>query len=251
MNLRENQYKKATDVFYKLVAICYANKAYARYPCFKVEHRTVGYFHTLADAERRINELVARNIESIAAGARDEEYYGFVVREIPFDWEIVSDYYSQRTRTYLEDGSFFSETKVSNLGYKDSNGDLEPFKGRDEEECRFREGDLVEVLHPDKVTLEVVLSLPPSTTRVKQIRHNLFREAGTLYPDLKDEQLQPDMGWTLDYSDDSYVTLDGDEGYMANHSHPATIQLFPVRRKVSDRLRDKLLRGWKKVQNDN
>ena len=247
MNLRENQYEKATDVFYKLVTTYYANKTYARYPCFKVEHRTVGYFHTLEDAERRINKLVARNI----AGARDEEYYGFVVREIPFDWEIVSDYYSQRTRTYLEDGSFFGETKVSNLGYKDSNGDLEPFKGRDEEECRFREGDLVEVLHPDKVTLEVVLSLPPSTTRVKQIRHNLFREAGALYPDLKDEQLQPDMGWTLDYSDDSYVTLDGDEGYMVNHSHPTTIQLFPVRRKVSDRLRDKLLRGLEEVQNDN
>jgi hypothetical protein len=54
----------------------------------------------------------------------------------------------------------------------------------------------------------------------------------------------------LDYSDDSYVTLDGDEGYMENHLHWYATELFPVRRRVSDKLREKLERGYAKVQNE-
>lgn len=237
MNYRDNKYERATDVLYKLVTIRYANKPYARYPCFKVERTCVGYFHTLEEAEKRITELVAEDNKSASTCGYNREYYGFMVMEIPFDWELISSkYYSQRTRTYLEDGSFLCETKVSNIGYKTNSGDLEPFKGRAEEECPFKVGDLVEVFHGEDVTLEIVCSLPASPAKVEQMYNNVLAQRRC---------------WVLDYSDDCYVTLDGDEGYMENHSHPATIQLFPARRKVSAKLRERLVRGLEKVQNNN
>ena len=160
-----------------------------------------------------------------------------MVIEIPFNCELInSDYYSQRTRTYLEDGSFLCETKVSNIEYKTNGGDLEPFKGRADNECPFKAGDLVEVLHGDYVTLEIALSLPASSAKVEQVCNNV---------------LVSRRCWSIDYSDDCYVTLDGNEGYMENHSLPATIQLLSVRRKVSEKLRDKLVRGLEKIQNDD
>lgn len=230
-------YKRATDVLYKLVTIRYANKAYARYPRFKVERYGVGYFHTLEDAEKRIAELVAKDKKHTVTCGYSCEYYGFMIMEIPFDWELINcDYYAQRTRTYLEDGSFLCETKVSNLGYEKTSGELEPFKGRAEEECPFKVGDLVEVFHGEDVTLEIVCSLPASPAKVEQMYNNVLAQRRC---------------WSIDYSDDCYVTLNGDEGYMENHSHPFTIQLFPARRKVSAKLRERLVRGLEKVQNEN
>ena len=108
---------------------------------------------------------------------------------------------------------------------------LEPFMGREESECRFRVGDLVEVLRGDMVTLEVVHALPPSPARVEEIQH---KTANAYAQELPEAHLQRLCG--LDYSDDSYVTLDGSESYMANHSHPLTTQLFPVRLKVPQRI---------------
>lgn len=228
-------YKRATDVLYRLDTIRYTNKAYARYPHFKVERSCVGYFHTLEDAEKRISKLVAKD-KKLSSTSRQycRAYFGFMVMEIPFDWELVnSDYSAQRTRTYLEDGSFLCETKVSNIGYEKMSGELEPFKGRAEEECPFKVGDLVEVYHGEDVTLEIVYSLPASPSDVEQMNTNVLARRRC---------------WSIDYSDDSYVTLDGDEGYMPNHSYTSAIQLFPVRCKVSDKLRDKLIRGLEKVQ---
>lgn len=230
-------YKRATDVLYRLDTIRYANKAYARYPRFKVERSCGGYFHTLEDAEKRISKLVAKDKKLSSASRRySREYFGFMVMEIPFDWELGnSDYSAQRTRTYLEDGSFLCETKVSNLGYEKMSGELEPFKGRAEEECPFKVGDLVEVYNGGDVTLEIVYSLPASPCDVEQMNTNVLARRRC---------------WSIDYSDDSYVTLDGDEEKMLNHSHPSVVQLFPVRCKVSDKLRKMLMSDLEKAQTE-
>ena len=62
--------------------------------------------------------------------------------------------------------------------------------------------------------------------------------------------IDDEMCWRLDHTDDSYITLDGDEGYMPNHSHPTVVSLFPVRRKVSKKLREMLTRGLEKAQSE-
>ena len=59
------------------------------------------------------------------------------------------------------------------------------------------------------------------------------------------------MDYALDITDDSYTTLDGDEGYMENHSHPYITILFPVCRKVPYSLRKNLERGFEIALQEN
>ena len=237
-------YKRAADVLYKLTVIYYENKRHGRYPRFKVRQQTLNYFHTLKDAEIRIRELVENNRKSTASGGYIWDYYGFIIKEIPFNVNLWWQDDSQRTRTYLEDGTFLSETKVSSIESPNSIRGCEPFKGRTKEECRFKVSDLVEVMSGDTVSLEIVYSLPLSPERVEQIYHRTREDFQNMGIEITDDE----MCWRLDHTDDSYVTLDGDEGYMPNHSHPAVVDLFPVRRKVSKRLREMLTRGLEKAQ---
>ena len=145
----------------------------------------------------------------------------------------------------MENGAFFAETKVSSIESLDFLKGSEPFKGRSEEECRFRVGDLVEVLSGDTVSLEIVCSLPPTPERAEQIYHNVKRDFEQRGIDTTNDEIC----WILDDTDDCYTTLDDDDGYIS-HSHPPTICLFPVRRKVSDKLREMLKRGLEKAQNE-
>lgn len=244
--MKIEHYKRATDVLYKLTAIYYENKRYRRYPRFKVRRQTLSYFHTLKDAENRISELVEDNRNASASGGYIWDYYGFVIKEIPFNADLWWQDDSQRTRTYLEDGTFLAETKVSSIESPNYVRGCEPFKGRTAEECCFKVGDLVEVLSGDTVSLEIVDSLPPSPERIEQIYHRTRED----FQNMGIEITYDEMCWRLDHTDDSYITLDGDEGYMPNHSHPAVVALFPVRQKVSKRLREMLTRGLEKVQRE-
>ena len=164
----------------------------ASYPEFDVYHQEEFLFHTLEEAEAKIAELVAEN---------SEDRYCFFIREVPVGVHCYHSW-SQRARAYTRDGKLFAESAASKVA--DKNGNDEPFYGRDEDELQFRLGDLVEVFRGDTVTLEIVCSLPPDRDAVKR------RIIG------------------LDYSDDCYVTLDGDEGYMECHSHPEIVQCFPA-----------------------
>ena len=218
-----------TDVLFQLVAICYCNKPRARYPRFRVYRQTIGYFHSLRDAERRVMECVAEVEQAKLSDRVYHDYYGFEIHELPIGATLSGG--TQRTRTYLHDGSLWHESRASSI--EDAEGILEPFMGREESECRFKVGDLVEVLRGDMVTLEVVYALPPSPERVEEIHHKTAYAYAQVLPEVHLQRL-----CELDYSDDSYVTLDGGESYMANHSHPLTIQLFPVRLKIPPAIAD-------------
>ena len=47
---KSSRFKRSTNVLYKLIAIYYENKRYARYPRFKVFRETYGYFYKLEEA---------------------------------------------------------------------------------------------------------------------------------------------------------------------------------------------------------
>ena len=197
------------DVIYRLDGYVISDLEEASYPEFDVYHQEEFLFHTLEEAEAKIAELVAEN---------SEDRYCFFIREVPVG---VHCYWSQRARAYTRDGKLFAESAASKVA--DKNGNHEPFYGRDEDELQFRLGDLVEVFRGDTVTLEVVCSLPPDRDAVKR------RIIG------------------LDYSDDCYVTLDGDEGYMECHSHPEIVQCFPAKTlKMNEEHKKKLLNGYQK-----
>ena len=199
------------DVIYRLDGYVISDLEEASYPEFDVYHQEEFLFHTLEEAEAKIAELVAEN---------SEDRYCFFIREVPVGVQCYHSK-SQRARTYTRDGKLFAESAASKV--VDKNGNDEPFYGRDEDELQFRLGDLVEVFRGDTVTLEIVCSLPPDRDAVKR------RIIG------------------LDYSDDCYVTLDGDEGYMECHSHPEIVKCFPANTlKMNEEHKKKLLNGYQK-----
>ena len=208
---QDESYIPYEDVIYRLDGYMISDPEEASYPEFDLYHQEEFLFHTLEEAEAKITELVAEN---------SEDRYCFFIREVPVGVHCYHSW-SQRARAYTRDGKLFAESEASEIA--DKNGDHEPFYGRDEDELQFRLGDLVEVFRGDTVTLEIVCSLPPDRDAVKR------RIIG------------------LDYSDDCYVTLDGDEGYMECHSHPEIVQCFPANTlKMNEEHKKKLLNGYQK-----
>ena len=208
---QDESYIPYEDVIYRLDGYMISDPEEASYPEFDVYHQEEFLFHTLEEAEAKIAELVAEN---------SEDRYCFFIRQVPVGVHCYHSW-SQRARAYTRDGKLFAESAASKVA--DKNGNDEPFYGRDEDELQFRLGDLVEVFRGDTVTLEIVCSLPPDRYAVKR------RIIG------------------LDYSDDCYVTLDGDEGYMECHSHPEIVQCFPANTlKMNEEHKKKLLNGYQK-----
>ena len=208
---QDESYIPYEDVIYRLDGYVISDPEEASYPEFDVYHQEEFLFHTLEEAEAKIAELVAEN---------SEDRYCFFIREVPVGVHCYHSW-SQRARAYTRDGKLFAESAASKVA--DKNGNDEPFYGRDEDELQFRLGDLVEVFRGDTVTLEIVCSLPPDRDAVKR------RIIG------------------LDYSDDCYVTLDGDEGYMECHSHPEIVKCFPANTlKMNEEHKKKLLNGYQK-----
>ena len=208
------------DIIFRLDGYVISNLEEASYPEFDLFHKEEILFRTLEEAERKIAELAAEN---------SEDRYCFFVFEVPVGVHCYHSWF-QRARSYTREGKLFAESAVSEI--VDKNENLEPFWGRDEDELQFRPGDLVEVFRGDSVSLEIVCSLPLDRATVKQ-RFLLNTRK---------------FGLGLDSSDDSYVTLDGDEGYMECHSHPAVVQCFPATTlKMNEDLKRKLLNGYQKL----
>lgn len=216
--MKNGRYVPYEDVIYRLDGYVIYDIDEASYPVFDVYHNEEIMFRTLEEAERKIEEL---------ANEKSENRYCFFVCEVPLGVHCYHSQ-SQRIRSYTRDGKLFAESAAS--GIEDTNGVLEMFQGRDEDELQFRSGDLVEVFRGDCVTLEIVCSLPIDRTEV--IKRILAGNRRLL----------------LDYTDDSFVTLDGDEGYMECHSHPAIVQCFPADTlKMNEDFKKKLLNGYQKI----
>ena len=218
---RDGFYVPYEDVIYRLDGYVISDLEEASYPVFDVFHKEEILFRTLEEAERKVEELAKENLE---------DRYCFFIFEIPVGVHCYHSWF-QRARSYTRDGKLFAESAAS--GIEDTNGVLEMFKGRDEDELQFRSGDLVEVFRGDCVTLEIVCSLPIDRMEFEK------------------RILAGNRRLLLDYTDDSFVTLDGDEGYMECHSHPAIVQCFPADTlKMNEDFKKKLLNGYQKIHHN-
>ena len=216
--MKNDRYIPYEDVIYRLDGYVIYDIDEASYPVFDVYHSEEIIFHTLEEAEKKIEEL---------ANEKSENRYCFFVCEVPLGVHCYHSWF-QRARSYTRDGKLFAESAAS--GIEDTNGVLEMFQGRDEDELQFRSGDLVEVFRGDCVTLEIVCSLPIDRMEFEK------------------RILAGNRRLLLDYTDDSFVTLDGDEGYMECHSHPAIVQCFPADTlKMNEDFKKKLLNGYQKI----
>jgi putative ubiquitin-RnfH superfamily antitoxin RatB of RatAB toxin-antitoxin module len=201
---------KTQKTIFELKRIKYDSWKKPKYPEFKVTNSRLGIFSDLAKAEQGMKAYVEPE-EGLLFGFSINE---FLLDELTYWWAVSR-------RIYLPDGSLLDECLVSEVSQGE--GGLERFLGRPAEKIRFEIGDLAEVLHGDRVTLEIVGNLPCTPEEVRQ----------------KNERAKKDFpnGIIMDHSDDCYYTL----GPGGGHSHPASTTMFPVRLKVSKKLKEKLL----------
>ena len=215
MNLGYRPYK---DVIYRLDGYVISDLEEATYPEFELFHKEEIIFHTLEDAERKIAELTEE---------KTEDRYCFFIREVPVGVHCYYSY-SQRIWSYTRDGKLNAVSAASEI--EDEDGNQEQFYGRDKNECHFRPGDFVEVFRGDRVTLEIVVSLPIDKTTLEK------------------RSLASGKKIQLDFTDDGYTTLNGDEGYMQCHSHPSIVQCFSANSFIlNSKQKDLLLNGYYKL----
>jgi hypothetical protein len=202
-----------TTIF-ELERIVYDSWRKPKYPEFEVNRGPIGVFRNLAKAEMEMKKYAKGYPESL---------FGFMINELLLDKATYGD--AIKRRSYLADGSFWDETLVSEICGETKNDRLEEFLGRPTEKIHFKEGDLVEYLFGERVYLGVIGGLPRTPEEVQQL-HERNRS----------RKKNPDDYWLkLDYSDDGYDSLDQDGG----HGHPDAINTFPVRLKVSKKLKEK------------
>jgi hypothetical protein len=206
--MKKKEIKKQTSVF-ELNGICYGyndDKA-PQYPSFEVNSFRLGLFSHLGKAVQAMKEYIEQEKEC----GRHDEVFGFLIYE--FELDKLNYSITKTKRNYLPDGSLLDE----NLLYDDGS---EEFFGRPADKMRFCKGDLVEVYYGDEVRLEIVGDLPPS-------------------PEWVSERKSKYSNFRLDASDDCYYTLPVSDD-VDDHSHPDTVNMFPLRFPVSDELKSKL-----------
>lgn len=129
---------------------------------------------------------------------------------------------------FLPDGTLYSHT---NPGDEEIARNME-YHGRAPEECHFKEGDFVEIVTGETVTLGIVLQQPPTPAEIEEFRKER-REHG---------------GWDemVDGAEDRYIILvnhlrdNGDSIYMRCRRGPLASCLLPPSMPVPEKLRKRL-----------
>ena len=139
---------------------------------------------------------------------------------------------------FLPDGTLYSHTFP---GDEEIERSME-YKGRAPEDCHFKEGDMVEMIDDETVTLGIVLKQPPTPAKVKKVRKKL-REMG-----------MPEN--TIDGSEDRYIILvdslknDGKTTYMHCSRGPLASSLLPPSMPVPTKLRERLQELLERVKKE-
>jgi len=196
-----------------------------QYPTFEVRQSRMGIFSTLTKAEQAMKEYIEKQKRYGEEQGKDylKKLFGFLIDEHKLD--KCSWWWRESARNYLHDGSLLDECLTSDTPTEDD--DFEDFFGRPADKIRFRNGDLVEVLHGDSVTLEIVGNPPWSPERFDANKIRVKEKFGREF--------------RLDSSDDRYYTLGvSDEDDDVSHDHPLPVRMFPLRFPVSEELRSNL-----------
>jgi len=209
--------KKQKTIF-ELEKIEYKSWKKPKYPEFEVSRYPIGHFTSLAKAEQGIKKYIKqeKRYEKLQKDNRTQNLFGFKITEVVLN--EISYCSAVSRRNYLSDGSFWDESVMSEMCYDDEPEPVNP--GRPAEKMRWKLGDLVEVLQGKQVTLEVVGGLPRTPEEKQEWIERIRKKRGH----------EP-----LDNCEDPYYTLDKN----GSHSHPYAVNTFPVRLKVSKKLKEK------------
>lgn len=198
-----NQYEPYEDVIYRLTCCYVYLRDNATYPRFNVFRNMESFHRSIADAEKRIKSLVKDK------DIKEYLWHSFNIIEIPIGVGCGYSRDGQRWRTYDCNGEIVAESKVSSLS--DKKGNREIYWGREEAECRFKVGDVVEVICCDHVELHMIWQLP-------------FNEAHAR-KNLPANKPDKPMTFHLDDSDDCYITVSLTSEYP---DHVDVMSCFPA-----------------------
>lgn len=178
----------------------------------------IGHYSTLARAEKKMMDFVGYD-KDVEPKYRDT--YCYIISEWKIDM-CCNDFVS--IRTYMPDGSFYEE----NMADKNRK-----FWGRPADTIRFKKGDIVEVYDWDMVSLGIIDAVPFTPEEVKVVKERsikyMIKKQGC-----SEEEARKFGGIWLDDSDDTYRLYTSED---TCHTHVESQYVFPVRKKVSDRLK--------------
>jgi hypothetical protein len=208
---------------------------YRNKPGFSILGTDIGYFETLAKAEKRIRQIAAENRRGL---------YGFVVREKALGY-VVSGMNNVSVRRYLKDGTLWQACTTSGIIFCDrKNMELgdSGFYGRDPKTIRFKEGDIVEIAYEEFVELAIVWQTPATKEQMKPV-WDAIRKEGVKKP----------YGYP-GILDDHYVVailnpLKADI-FCIRTAQPATIDVLPPSLPVPKTLAAKLRKALEQVKKE-
>lgn len=177
---------------------CYESRGkmpYREFNCHKL-----GFFSSIDNAE----QIMIRFIED----SKQDDIIGFIVNE----WEL--DHYNadMPSSNSLSRRSYDRNGKMLAYSPYDTDGKL-CFRGRDETDCPFKVGDIVEIIGIDTMNLSIIASLPFD----KRYMSKLLRKK-----DYDENEYS-----TYNYGDDCCCTLPVDDNVNA-HDHTLITEIFPV-----------------------
>lgn len=256
-NLALTPPKRDVETFFEVIKIEIAplkDGKRCHYPSFKVYRHLSGVTHTLEEAEALMMKIISDDREY------RKEIYCFHIKEYPFG-EIVGDAFGgcgMSWRLYDANGKFMDKTYCSAL-QADWDTKYGRFRGRPVETRRFKAGDIVEVLDGDEVrlavaTCNVALSIDNCWNRwfgcsKEELHAEGWRGIGQGMSDEEFEDFKMSKSiW--DASDDQIPVIDG-PGYDEYHYHVHTLDIMPLRYKLSKKMRMHYERYYQAMRREN
>lgn len=209
---------------FELVRITTNSKS--RYPVRKTRKWDMGFFSTLAKAEKQMNE----DVKICRAGESEQmvriaEYdvLAYKITERELDEEQGENI--QSVRTYTADGSPNDKCLLDHKCERH-------FEGRPPEQIRFHPGDIVEVIDERQAELCVVEHAQPTEDDYKRFCNRCQEKYNEIL-----------FHW--DYSDDSYLVESLGEG--DTHFHPLSPYVFCPTKPLSKALKDKFKSKYEEI----
>ncbi|MBR3977684.1 MAG: hypothetical protein IKJ95_07665 [Bacteroidaceae bacterium] len=217
------------------------------YPSFKVDATECYYCRTLVKAERIMRRRV---IKERKKKERNEEVhnkiYCFYITELPLEHKITEyvpgEYLT--CRAYDANGLLADKSKAGNICLREdiktecTHLSYPLFRGRSEEEIRFKPGDIVEVMDGTDIRLAVITGIPPT-----------IEQCWEYHMRLKSLSLEPECRkrphhYMRDYSDDSYIIVDSAPNNQLYHEHVNSIFVFTPRFPIPVEVEQKFKRAF-------
>ena len=181
-----NQYEPYTDILYRLTGYAVTNTADKTYPRFNIYLTEESIHGTYDEAVAKMHDVIENDERYL------RKWYCFYISEVPFGVTCTTGTDGQKIWSFNGKGELNAYRGVSSL--PDKNGNEEIFWGREDEDCRFKVGDIVEIpAHYNEVSIGIICKMPENFEMVRRT--------------LPEEKPENPLRFHRDSSDDMYKVI--------------------------------------------